>query len=549
MSSALQRLVVSELEKLAFYLDMQGENTFRIRAMQKAAGLLGDLSKDEFQRRLKEKTFGELKGIGKGMLAYFEEIQTLGKLKELEKLQEKLPESLLELRALPGLGPKKIRSLFDLIQVSSLAELEYACFENRLVDIKGFGEKTQDKLLKAIARLRAHAHLFLGATAEEDAAALVKELQKLKKTPTLCGALRRAAEVVDRIEFLLLGKDAEVEAIRRKFSKSESGIPVEFHAASDTSAFAFELFYRTGSEEHIKQVSSHAENAGFVLSPEGLFRKGNREPLTFKQESDVYNALRLHCVPPELREGWDEVVPLDKPSPVAKDLLTQDDVKGAFHNHTTESDGANSLEEMVAHAVALGWKWIGISDHSTSAFYARGLDAKRLKAQHEEIKKIRKKYSSIQILHGVESDILPDGKLDYSNDVLKQLDFVIASVHSTLNQNREDMTARICRALAHPSTTILGHPTQRLLLGRSGYEIDWDQVIKTASENGKAIELNANPHRLDVDWRTLRKNKNLKISINPDAHSTLGLEDLRFGVGIARKGNVSRRNLLVPSAL
>jgi DNA polymerase (family 10) len=305
--------------------------------------------------------------------------------------------------------------------------------------------------------------------------------------------------------------------------------------------FPYALYYFTGSKEHNVATRTIAKRMGLKVSEYGIF-KGSRL-VSCKAESDIFKTFGLRYVPPELRENMGEIEAAKKGT--LPDLIEKEDIKGIFHVHSTYSDGVTPLEEMIRRAEALGYEYVGISDHSKTAVYANGLSEERVKKQHKEIEHLQKKFK-IRIFRGIESDILADGSLDYSDKVLESFDFVIGSIHSRFNMPEREMTKRILRAMAHPAMTILGHPTGRLLLGRAGYSIDYEAIFEGAKKHGVVIELNANPHRLDLDWRVCQeaRRKGVRVSINPDAHSLEGLEDVAYGVGIARKGWLEKKDVL-----
>jgi DNA polymerase (family 10) len=444
---------------------------------------------------------GELaktQGIGKGSLAVIEEVLKTGKLKELDELNEKYPASLFELTTIRGLGPKKIKVLFKDLGISSVAELEYACQENRLIELKGFGEKTQKMILDRIAEMKFNSGKVLLPTALEEAEAVEEQLEKNKNVKEFyrVGALARLLEVQEKLEYLVVGK---VDA-----GKIKASIPIEFHECKP-GAVAEEKFRLTASEGFKKRW------------------KGKTPELPSELLDDAFDFSEKEKI----------------------DLVDTKQIRGIFHAHTTASDGANSLEEMVEGCIERGLEYFGVSDHSKSAFYARGLEDKRIDEQRKEIDKVREKFPNFTIFHGIESDILADGSLDYPDKVLKKFDFVIASVHGGMRMNREQMTARLVKALENPYTTWIGHLSGRLLLGRPGYDFDWEKLVRAAEKSGAGFELNANPYRLDVDWRLLpdlRRHK-IPLGIFPDAHSVNGIDDLKYGVMMARKGGMSAKQI------
>ncbi|MBI3999254.1 MAG: DNA polymerase/3'-5' exonuclease PolX, partial [Candidatus Omnitrophica bacterium] len=373
----------------------------------------------------------------------------------------------------------------------------------------------------------------------------------------VAGSLRRHKEIVHDIDILISTKRpisihevfTSYPPVDQVLAKGEtkssvilkSGLQADLRTVTDTE-FPYALHHFTGSKEHNVTMRTLAKRMGLKISEYGIF-KGNRL-ISCKDEADIFKVFGLKYIPPELRENMGEIESA-KNGKLPK-LIEPKDIKGIFHVHSTYSDGMNSLEEMIRRAEKLGYEYVGISDHSKTAVYANGLSEERLKKQHKELDQLEKKFRKIRIFRGIESDILQDGSLDYSDKVLDSFDFVIGSIHSRFGMSEKEMTQRICRAMAHPRMTLLGHPTGRLLLGRAGYAFDYEAIFETASKTGVTIELNANPQRLDLDWRFCRdaKAKSIRLCVNPDAHSLEGLGDVMYGVGIARKGWLEKKDVL-----
>lgn len=476
------------LEQMAFLAELKDENPFKVRALANAAGIIGELP-TPLPDLIASGEIKKIPGVGKGTQAIVAEFVSKGTVSEFEELKKGFPEGLLELREVRGLGPKKIKALYQDLNIASLAELEYACQENRLLDLKGFGEKTQASILKNIKALQGYKGKVILPVALAEAEELKETLEKGKgiSRAEITGAVRRHDEIVAELELLVCGKGAEAVLEKEGFAKGD-----------------------------------------------GAFTKTTERGLRAK----------VHVAPEkEFESRWKETSG-DLPS--GKDLIEEKDIRGVFHLHTTWSDGKNTLEEMVAAAQELGYEYLGVSDHSQTAFYAQGLDEKRVLQQKEEIAKVQKKFPKVRIFHGIESDILADGSLDYPKVFLKNFDFVIASVHGQMKMKREEMTKRLCKALENPATTWLGHLTGRILLGREPYDFDLDQVLGCAAANGKSIELNANPYRLDIDWRLLPKavKMGVGVGIHPDAHSVGGLSDTKYGVWMARKAGLTAAQVL-----
>lgn len=538
------------LEEIGLLLELKGESPFKSNAYYNAARTIEGLSEDVGQLVASER-IRELKGIGEALALKLAELIGTGKLTYYEELKKSVPAGLIEMTAIGGMGPKKILAVWEKLGITSVGELEYACVENRLVGLPGFGEKTQEKIRQGILQLKKRRGFHLYAAVIEDAEHIVSGLRRAEglRRVELAGDLRRRMEIIRDMVLLVEADDpGPVEAALRQIdgvteiagtgphvtAKSSLGLPIAITQFLKLSPHA--LLAATGSEAHLAGL---AERARLQRTPWNLAAGGEgRLAPEAATEEDLYAALDLPFIEPELREGlgeieWAEEGRLER-------LVEASDIQGIFHNHTIYSDGSGTLEEMVAAAKALGFRYIGISDHSQSAAYANGLKEDRLREQHAAIDALRKKVTGIAVFKGIEADILVDGSMDYPDEVLARFDFVIGSVHSRFNLPEEEQTARVVRALSNPHVTMLGHATGRLLLSREGYRIDMKRVIDAAKEYGKVIEINANPHRLDLDWRLCRyaKSQGVKVSINPDAHGTDGLEDVPFGVNVARKGGL-----------
>ncbi len=529
--------IISVLQDLAFFLELSGANPFKTKAIVNGARVIRGFDQP-VSELLESGELKKTKGIGKGILTIVEEVLEKGKSSELQELASKFPDRLIELRDLQGLGPKKIKTLYQELQIASLAELEYACNENRLLDLKGFGQKSQDKIMAAIEELNLNRGKVLLPVAEHIGNALVSKLgtQSTIKSATIVGELRRLSEVVENIDILIEEKKDSGSEVK-KVLKAQ-GVTLSKEADSDWSivgchenGVGVRVFSRNS-----KSKKSHFAYLAELTGPESIAKKllASNKVASVDSEESAFQEIKLPYFPPELRDANLKI----KKSPK---LVEEEDIQGVFHLHTTASDGANTLKEMAEKCRELGLKYMGVSDHSQSAFYAGGLKADAILKQRDEVDALNSKYDDFIIFHGIESDILPNGDLDYPTKVLEKFDFVIASIHNQFQMKPADMTKRICKALKNPHTTWLGHPTGRLLLGRKGYEFDFDAVFETAAKHGKGIELNSNPYRLDLDWRLLQsaaKNK-IDIGIFPDAHSVNGLEDYRYGVMMARKGGLT----------
>jgi DNA polymerase (family 10) len=569
--------IASVLTDIGTLLELKGENPFKIRAYQSGARLLEGLGEEEIAARVKAGTLEEVKGIGEALAQKISELHQTGKLEFYEKLKASVPEGLVEILSIPGLGAKKVRVLQDKLGVDTIAKLRDACNEGKVAALEGFGEKTQEKILAGIRNREAYGKRHLWLKAQEASEPILAGLRKLPDVQQVesCGSLRRRMETVGDLDFLVattnptpivdwfVAQEGVQEVTARGESKAsirlQSGLQADLRLVPPEQ-FVFTLHHLTGSKDHNVQMRQRALARGLSMSEWGLFpadekhgstaeakKQGSTGPksLTAKTEADLFKALGLEFIPPELREGRGELEAAEAGK--LPKLLEESDIRGLFHNHTTASDGHNTLEEMVAATEALGLEYLGIADHSKSSFQARGLDEVRLAEQVEVIRKFNAaKKSKVHVFTGTECDILPDGKLDFSKEVLAQLDYVVISVHSSFRQSREDMTRRIVRAMEQEHVTMLGHLTGRLLLEREPYDVDAEQVIDAAIANGVVIELNASPMRLDMDWRLWRKaaEKGLLTSINPDAHRTAQLAYFKVGVGAARKGWLTKAAVL-----
>jgi DNA polymerase (family 10) len=546
------------LEEIGTLLELKGENPFKSRAYHNASRTIAGLDQD-LQALFESKQLTSIKGIGEAIAEKITTLMTTGRLAYYEDLQKSLPTGLMDMIRVQGLGPKRAKILFDKLSIKDIPGLEKACREGKVAKLEGFGEKTQENILKGLAFLNQHAeeHRY-----DEASAAAETVLAELKKVPeiqrlSVCGSLRRHKEIIRDVDILVSAKRGEalldritkLPQVERILGQGETkasvllkaGIQVDVRVLEDK-LFPYALHYFTGSKEHNIAMRQRAMERGWKLSEYGLFDKTGKL-IACKEEADIFKKLGLEYIPPELREDRGEIEAVENGK--LPRLIEPEDIRGAFHVHSTWSDGRAPLEAMIAEAERLGWDYVGISDHSKSAAYAKGLTLERVAQQKLEIEKLRQKFK-IRVFWGTECDILKDGTLDYPEKVLADYDFVIASVHSQFNLPEEEMTQRIIKAMKNKYTTILGHMTGRLLLEREGYALNPMDVMRAAADFGVAIELNASPHRFDIDWRHLPRAKELgvKISINPDAHSVEGLHVVPFGVGIARKGWLAKTDVI-----
>ena len=568
--------IADVLEKIATLLELKDENPFKIRAYTNAARSLETWGGNIADLRDQE-TLEKIPGIGKAIAAKIKELVETGSLKFFDELRAEFPADILELFSLPGLGAKKIKALHEKLQVSSIAQLHEACVAGRVAELPGFGKTTQDKLCRAIDERQKFAGSFqLGKIAAE-AERLQDDLRAHSEALHVCiaGSYRRRKEIVRDLDFIVAtSAPAEISAmfvqhplvesvIAQGSTKSSvrlrSGIQCDLRVVT-SAEYPFALNYFTGSKEHNVVVRSRALQRGWTLNEYRLGqvpsevgsarraipteKKPPQKIPVIRDEAELYRALDLDYIPPELRENCGEF----EAAAAGKlpRLIEAENLRGTFHCHTTASDGRNSLEEMATAAQELGLQYLGIADHSRSSIQARGLDAARLRTQVAAIRKLNREFENFRLFAGVECDILRDGSLDFPDDVLAELDYVVASVHSAFTLSEADMTRRIVRALQNPHVTMLAHPTGRLLLKRDPYAVDIPALIEAAAETGTWIEINAAPKRLDLDWRwwPLAKEKGVKCVINPDAHRTERLQELWFGIGVARKGWLTKADVM-----
>jgi DNA polymerase (family 10) len=542
-----KRAVARTLEEIGRYLQIEEKNRFRSLAYLNAARKIDslDMPIDQFVR------LGEWQrtpGIGKATGAVIEEVARTGTSSYLQELRARYPAGIFELLSLPGLGLRKIGILHKELGISSVDDLESAVRANRLLALRGFGPKTQQKIGESIEFLRSHRARFLLPKALAFAEMLREHVEQLDgiDQAAIAGSIRRRFEVVKDINLCLVARDLTAAAgavravsflerieqidARTLEAQSRTALPVRIHLCAP-SEFATTFLFTTGSAAFVEALVQYAGRKGFVLEPEGLWKKSERIPL--RSEEALFRALGVTPVEPELREE----PPADWKTP-ARRLVDVSDLRGTFHVHSTFSDGKATILEMLDAARERGMAYVGLSDHSPTAAYAGGLTEERLAQQHAEIEKHRPAFVPMRIFRGTESDILMTGDLDYPPETLAKLDFVIASIHSRFKMTPQEMTARMLRALRNPFVTFLGHMTGRLLLSREGYKLDFDAVFEEAGRQGVIIEINGNPRRLDIDWRLMQRALSFGVgfSIHPDAHSVSEYDHLVSGVWTARKG-------------
>jgi DNA polymerase (family 10) len=554
--------VANLLDEIASLLELkEGSNPFEVRAYQNAGRAVNGLDGDIEQLTREGKLKG-VPGLGSTIIKRIEEAVETGHIALYDELVETTPQVKLEMMRIPGVGPKKINAIYNQLHVNSIADLVQACEENKVAALPGFGKKTQDKIVQGIAFLAQHAGRFLYPVAEEEASHMYSVLKELPEIVRLqvAGSLRRRRETIGDIDMVVSVADSASEDVRSRImdvftsqpsvqaitgkgeTKSSvvlsSGINMDLRVVND-SQFPYTLHHFTGSKEHHIPLRRRALSMNMTINDYGLFKgkEPHLELVPCTDETDIYAALGMTYVEPELREDMGEIeAAVNSTLPL---LVQQSDLRGVLHVHSTWSDGQNTIREMAEACIARGLTYLGLTDHSKTAAYAGGLNEEDLRRQHEEIDLLNKEYAGrLHILKGIECDILRDGSMDFSDDVLATLDFVVASIHSLFNLSPEEQTQRMLRAISNRYVDIIGHPTGRILLGREGYTLDLEAVIDAAAEHGVCIEINAHPSRLDLDWRYLHRarDKGIKIPIDPDAHVISGLDDMRFGIGIARKG-------------
>ena len=549
--------VARVLAEIAELLELAGENPFKIRAYAQGARII-EAEDRPVSELIAGGELGRIRGIGSTLSQQITQLVQEGAIPLHQELKNTFPQGIRDMLRVPGLGPKKVKELIDQLGIRSLGELEYAGHENRLLTLPGFGKKSQENILRGIEHLKKFQGRFLFGEAYPQARALLEKIQKHPQTlrADIAGSLRRRKEIVKDIDLVAESRNPEalmdlftslplVEQVTAKGPTKaavllKTGIQADLRVVGP-GGFPFALHHFTGSKEHHIALRGLANESGFKINEYGLFK--NEKLIACRDEADLYAHLGLAYIPPELREDWGEIeAAREKKLPR---LVEEKDLRGAFHFHTHLSDGTPTLNQWILAAQTKGYRYLGISDHSQSAFYAGGLKSEQLKEQEKEIRRINESQKQVRLFWGIESDIQPDGSLDYPDKELARFDFIIASIHSRFNMTDAEMTRRIIRAIENPFTTMVGHPTGRLLLARDPYPLDMDAVLQAAARRGVLIELNANPHRLDLDWRLMKKAKELglKVVINPDAHHLEGLEDVAYGVGIARKGWLTREDI------
>ena len=552
-----KEVVAAALSEYGQLLELKGEPPFRTLSYQTAARAILEYPGD-FAALVAAGRVTEIPGIGSTLKAKIDTLMATGRLPQLDALRAEVPPGLIQMLRIPGLGTKKVKALYDQLGVTTLDALQAACTDGRVAKLKGFGAKTQAKILEG---LRFVAESGRRVRIDEGVAVGMILAERLREVSgvigiSAAGSLRRRRETVGNVGLLVCAADpvAVLDAfvgqmeVRQVTSRTDSSADVVLAIAVDghrievngdvrvvsDDEFPATLVQYTGTRGHVEKLRARAASRGYHLTETALLK--GQKPVPIASEEDVYAELGLPFIPPELREDTGEIEAAERNE--LPNLIEVTDIRGVLHNHTTYSDGGATLEEMALAAKDLGLEYFGVGDHSQSLRVARGLPPDMVRRQHAEIDALNRRLTGVRIFKGTECDILDDGALDYPDELLRTFEYVVVSVHTLFGMSGEDMTRRVCKALSHPATTILGHATGRLLLRREGYKIDLDEVLRCAARHGKMIEINAQPTRLDLDWTYVKKAKAMAIPIviNPDAHSTAELALYPFGVDVARRG-------------
>jgi len=564
--------IAEVLEEIGTLLELKGENPFKIRAYGSGARILESMEQEEIDQLVSADDLDSVKGIGAALAQKIGELHATGRLEFFEKLRDSIAPGLVEMLEVPGLGAKKIKAIHEKLGIDTMSELAAAAADGRIAGLAGFGEKSASKITEGIRNREAYSKRHLWWLAQEVGTPIVEGLRGLPAVDRAesAGSSRRGMETVGDLDFIVASAQpepvmtwfCELPEVKEVTARGETKSSVRFASGLQADLrivpleqFAFALHHFTGSKDHNVAMRQRALEQGYSMSEWGLVpsegegtakEKAERgESLSATDEAEIFAHLGMVLVPPALREGRGEI----EAAAAGKlpKLIELTDLKGAFHNHTDASDGKATLAEMTAAAENLGWDYLGIADHSKASFQANGLNEERLLKQVAQIKELNASGRfSTHVFAGSEVDILTDGKLDFSDEIMAQLDYVVASVHNAFSQDEATMTARLIRTIEHEHVTMLGHATGRILLRREAYKVDLEKVIDAAIANHTIIELNASPWRLDLDWRWWRKaaERGLLCAINPDAHDPAGLEHVAAGVNAARKGWLEARHVL-----
>ncbi len=555
------QVAAHRLNEIALLLEVRGENPFKARAFASAARTIQGLDDEDITPLVRSRAIADLPGIGSTTLAVLADLVETGDSEYLDSLRETTPEGLVEMLRIPGLGPSRIHRIHTGLGIETVADLEVAARDGRLASLSGFGEKTAAKILRGVAVLRETSGQLIHSVATGEAQRLRRAIGKVRGVSRveIAGSLRRTAEIVRDID-LVAGCDSATPDVATAVTKIPgvtevvggsgpsltlrmvNGIRVDLHCVPDAS-FPIALWRATGSKEHCERVIEQLRERGFAIREDRLIDAAGHI-LADADEESVYQSAGLAWIPEELRENRGEIEAAQ--TRALPDLIRLEDLKGALHCHSNYSDGTTSILLLAQAAQKRGWSYLGISDHSQSASYAGGLDRDAVLRQHDEIDALNQQFDGFRVLKGIEADILADGTVDYADDLLDRFDYVIGSIHSRFSMDKTQMTERILRGMSDPRLTILGHPTGRLLLTREPYPVDMEAIMDFAAGSGIALELNCDPHRLDLDWRWLQlaRKRGVTIEVGPDAHSPDELSYLDFGIHIARKGWLEAADVL-----
>jgi DNA polymerase (family 10) len=531
-------------------MELHDENSFKIRSYQTALNSLERGDQDIME--LSSTELSQIPGVGKSILEAIAQLKSRESFDFLDQLLEKTPEGILEILQIKGLGPKKVKTIWDELGITSTHELMEACQSGKVAKIKGFGEKTQDTIIQNLEFKASNAGKWLYAAIETRIESFEKELQELypEAAIAIVGDFSRKMEIISEAEFLigldsLFGGKEKLKSLETITWDLSQSSPFSWRGTLKEVNLKVTAHFTTKKDflwEKLSLIASPAHLAELVDEKESISERLAKK--NYDSEASFFEVNGLQYIPVEMREGFGEVA-LAKANEIPE-LLKESDLKGILHNHSTYSDGKHSLRQMAEHCKNLGFEYLGISDHSRTAFYAGGLEIEKVLKQHAEIDELNLELAPFRIFKGIESDILPDGKLDYPDETLAKFDFIVSSIHSVLNMDIRKATLRLINAIENPYTTILGHPTGRLLLRRAGYPIDHKAIIDACAANNVVIEINANPWRLDLDWRWVAyaMQQGVKLSINPDAHEMDGYNDMKYGVLVGRKGGLTKEMTL-----
>lgn len=555
--------VVELLDSIADLLELKDENVFKVRAYRRAAEQLSQ-GQIDVSKEVTEGTLEQHKGFGKALVEKITTFMQTGSLPYYNDLKKTVPKGLPDLLKIPNLGPRKVAFLHKAIGVKDIRTLEKACKAGEVAALKGFGQKSEDKILHSLQNVKKYNELHLLSDADDTAEIIITKLKKMcpKSTIEVCGSLRRKKEVIRDIDILAatsspkklvssfldiakeIGAKVHNEGEIKVSIRNTEGTQIDLRIVSPKE-FPTALAYFTGSKAHNTSIRGLAKKKGFTLNEYRLESLKTGKSLSVKSEEELYSKLGLPFIPPEMREDSGEIE-AGQARKLPNKLIQNKDLRGILHVHTNYSDGRSTVAEMAEAAGALGAEFLGISDHSQTAVYANGLSPQRIAKQWKEIDAWNKKKKKPFILKGIESDILPDGSLDYKDSLLKEFDFIIGSVHSSFQMSEEEMTRRVITAMENPYLNIVGHPTGRLLLQREPFKLNMDEFLKAALKNQVVVEINAHPVRLDLAWNSVKKAKEMgiKLAINPDAHSQEGLALTKWGVTVARRGWLEKTDII-----